>query len=85
MIVNDSAGELTLTPRQFKASIKALGLSQGRAARLCGFHGSTAKKWASGARKVPEPVAIMLRLLQSGELTVEQLESVAKPAKGGRK
>jgi hypothetical protein len=48
-------------------------------------HGSTAKKWASGARRVPEPVAIMLRLLQSGGLTVERLESVAKPAKGGRK
>ena len=34
MIVNNSG--LTLTPRQFKAAIRALGLSQARAAMLCG-------------------------------------------------
>ena len=28
----------TVTPKQFKAAIDALGLSQGRAAKLCGFH-----------------------------------------------
>ena len=55
MIVNDS--RLTLTPRQFKAAIRALGLSQGQAARLCGYYPGTPKKWASGGRKVPEPVA----------------------------
>ena len=67
---------LTLTPRQFKAAIRALGLSQGQAARLCGYYPGTAKKWASGGRKVPAPVAIILRLMLAGELTVEQLESV---------
>ena len=83
MIVNDSSG-LTLTPSQFKRAIRALGLSQGRAAKLCGYYPGTAKKWASGGRKVPEPVAIILQLLQAGVLTVKQLESVA-PAKPKRK
>jgi hypothetical protein len=78
MIVNDSWG-LTLTSRQFKMAIRSLGLSQGRAARLCGYYPGTAKKWASGGRKVPEPVAIILRLLLAGELTVEQLENIAPP------
>ena len=78
MIVNDSG--LTLTPRQFKMAIRSLGLSQGRAARLCGYYPGTAKKWASGGRKVPEPVAIILRLMLASILTVEHLESVsAKP------
>ena len=36
----------------------------------------TAKKWASGGRKVPAPVAIILRLMLAGELTVELLERV---------
>ena len=65
-----------MTPRQFKAAIRALGLSQGQAARLCGYYPGTAKKWAGGGRKVPAPVAIILRLMLAGELTVEQLESV---------
>ena len=65
-----------MTPRQFKAAIRALGLSQGQAARLCGYYPGTAKKWASGGRKVPAPVAIILRLMLAGELTVEQLERV---------
>ena len=65
-----------MTPRQFKAAIRALGLSQGHAARLCGYYPGTAKKWASGGRKVPAPVAIILRLMLAGELTIEQLERV---------
>lgn len=85
MIVNNSAGGRTLTPRQFKAAIKALGLSQGRAAKLCGYYSGTAKKWASGGRKVPEPVAILLRLMLDGTLTVEQLESAADPIRHRRK
>jgi DNA-binding transcriptional regulator YiaG len=76
----------TVTPKQFKAAIDELGLSQGRAARLCGFHPRTAKRWASGGRKVPEPVAIILRLMLAGELTIEQMESAAdKPVKSKRK
>jgi DNA-binding transcriptional regulator YiaG len=85
MIVNDSAMGPPMTPRQFKASITALGLSQGRTARLCGYYPGTAKKWASGGRKVPETVAIILRLMQAGVLTVAHLESAAKPTRSKRK
>jgi hypothetical protein len=90
MNVNDSrcrpagTGGPILTPQQFKAAIKALELSQGRAARLCGYYPGTAKKWASGGRKVPELVAIVLRLMQSGVLTAEHLESAAKPKAKGK-
>jgi hypothetical protein len=72
-------GVIRVTPKQFKAALKALGLSQGRAAKLCGLHPRSAKRWAGGQRKVPEPVSIILRLLLSGALTIEQLESIAPP------
>ena len=72
-------GMIRVTPRQFKAALKTLGLSQGRAAKLCGVHPRSAKRWAGGQRKVPAPVAIILRLLLAGELTVQQLESIAPP------
>jgi hypothetical protein len=76
----------TVTPKHFKATIDKLGLSQGRAAKLCGFHAGTAKRWAGGQRKVPEAVAIILRLMLAGILTVEQLESVAsQPTKSKRR
>jgi DNA-binding transcriptional regulator YiaG len=72
--VNDSGRGRTVTPKQFKAAIEALGLSQGRAARLCGFHARTAKRWAGGQRKVPEPVSILLRLMQAGKISIEDIE-----------
>ena len=75
----DSGGEPTLTPRQFKAALKALGLSQGRVAKLCGLHPRSAKRWAGGQRKVPPTVAIVIQLLLSGALTIEQLEGIASP------
>ena len=74
-----------MTPRQFKAALKTLGLSQGRVAKLCGLHPRSAKRWAGGQRKVPEPVAIILRLLLAGALTVEQLESVSATPSGPKR
>ena len=44
----------------------------GSAAVLSGI----AKKWASGGRKVPAPVAIIRQRMLAGELTVELLERV---------
>jgi hypothetical protein len=80
--VDDSVGRGgEMTPGQYKAAIRALRLSQGRSAKLCGFHPGTAKRWASGGRKVPEPVSILLRLMQAGKITVEDIEQ----AKGKRK
>jgi hypothetical protein len=67
-----------MTPKQFQAAIDRLGLSQVRAAKLFGADPRTARRWALGERDVPECVAIVLRLLLSGKITIEDVEGVQR-------
>ena len=67
-----------MTPRQFQSAIDRLGLSQVKAARLFGANPRTARKWASGVNGVPECVAILLRLLLAGKITVEDVEGARR-------
>lgn len=64
-----------MTSRQFQAAIDRLGLSQVGAARLVGADPRTARKWAAGDNKVPECVAILLRLLVAGKITIADVEA----------
>jgi len=62
-----------MTSSQFRAAIDRLGLSQTGTARLVGADGRTARRWALGERSVPEPVAIILRLMLAGKVTVDDV------------
>jgi hypothetical protein len=63
-----------MTPAQFQTAINRLGLSQVRAAKLFGFEPRSARRWAASDSAVPEPVAILLRLLLAGKITIEDVE-----------
>lgn len=52
-----------MSPRQFKAAIKQLGLSQAAAGRYLDVSERTANRYAKGTAKIPGPSAILLRLL----------------------
>jgi hypothetical protein len=52
-----------VTPRQFKAAIDGLGLSQGRAAKLCGF--STTRLATLGGKDQSRKKAAQLRACTS--------------------
>jgi DNA-binding transcriptional regulator YdaS (Cro superfamily) len=64
-----------MTAKQFQAAIDRLGLSQVGAARLVGADPRTARRWALGERSVPEPVAIILRLMLAGKITADDVRS----------
>jgi hypothetical protein len=64
-----------MTAKQFQAAIDRLGLSQVGAARLLGADPRTARRWALGERSVPEPVAILLRLMVAGKITADDIEN----------
>lgn len=51
-----------MTPEQYKAAIRRLGLSQERAGVWLGIGMRTSQGYALGERPVPEPVAKLLRL-----------------------
>jgi hypothetical protein len=51
-----------MTPAQYRAAIKALGLSQERAGDWLGIGKRTSQSYALGETRIPEPVAKLLRL-----------------------
>lgn len=65
-----------MTARQFQVAIDRLGLSQVGAARLFGSDPRTARRWALGERSVPEPIAILLRLMLAGKVTTDDIRAV---------
>jgi len=51
-----------MTPSQYRAAIKTLGLSQERAGDWLGIGKRTSQSYALGETRIPEPVAKLLRL-----------------------
>ena len=51
-----------MTPAQYRAAIRALGLSQERAGDWLGIGRRTSQSYALGETRIPEPVAKLLRL-----------------------
>jgi hypothetical protein len=49
--------------KQYKAAIKALGLSQERAGLWLGVSPRSSRGWATDEHPIPEPVAKLLRLV----------------------
>jgi len=58
-----------MTPRQFKITIKMLGMTQAASARYLGVSERTAHRYVSGEAEVPASVALLLRsLIHHGEV-----------------
>ena len=62
-----------MTPTQYKAAIRALGLSQERAGVWLGLGKRTSQGYALGEYPVPEPVAKLLRLCVKLKLDPEDV------------
>ena len=54
-------GPMPMTARQLRTALKRLGLSQVAAAARLGVAPRTMRYWVAGERRIPEPVAILLR------------------------
>ena len=68
---------------EFRATLGALGLEQQRVAQLFGVKPRCVRRWRHGDRPVPCGVAIVLRLLAAGAVTVAQVEQAAVSVPGG--
>jgi len=67
-----------MNSKQFRAALARIGLSQVGAARLFGADPRTARRWALDDRPVPESIAVLLRLMVAGKITVEDVEEARK-------
>lgn len=65
-----------MTANQYRSALSRLGLTQVGAARLFSAGERTSRRWASGEADVPRSVAILLRLLLAGKITVKDIEAV---------
>ena len=62
-----------MTPSQFRAALERAGLNYTDAAELFRCDPRTANKWALGQAPIPPGVAILVRLLQRGKITVDDI------------
>jgi len=52
---------MPMTSKQLRTALKHLGLTQVGAAAKLGIAPRTMRYWVAGERRIPEPVAILLR------------------------
>ena len=52
---------MPMTAKQLRTALKQLGLTQVGAAAKLGVAPRTMRYWVAGERRIPEPVAILLR------------------------
>lgn len=72
---SDRAGAAT----EFRATLGALGIAQHRLATLFGVGPRSVRRWQYGERRVPRGVAIVIRLLAAGAVTIAEVEQAAVP------
>lgn len=65
-----------MTQNEFRDSLAALGLSQARLSRLLQTDKATPNRWASGSVEIPRAVVLLLRTLEGGKTTIEELEAI---------
>ncbi|RWN51356.1 MAG: hypothetical protein EOS04_24070 [Mesorhizobium sp.] len=53
-----------MTPDEYRAALKRLGLSHNRAAPLLGVDLRTSKRWALGERAIPPPLTRLLAYIE---------------------
>jgi DNA-binding transcriptional regulator YiaG len=68
-----------MSPEQFQEAIDTAGLSQRATGRLLGHDERTVRKWVAGKSAIPPAVAIVLRLLASGKITLDDVTDASSP------
>jgi DNA-binding transcriptional regulator YiaG len=66
-----------MTSLQFRNVIAKIGLSQVQAARVLGVTPRTVRRWALDEVKIPPTAAKLLRLMQMGEISTQQVKDAA--------
>jgi DNA-binding transcriptional regulator YiaG len=66
-----------MTTKQYRAALKTLGLSQRGFARIIGMGERSSRRWALDEARVPDPVAILLRLMLDGKISAADVQTAA--------
>ena len=63
-----------MTPPEFRAALKELGITQERFAVAIGVGRRAVQKWVGGEVPLPRYAIVILRLMQRFELSIEDIE-----------
>jgi len=66
-----------MTSLQFRNLIAKIGLSQVQASHVLGVTPRTVRRWALDEVKIPPTAAKLLRLMQMGEISTQQVKNAA--------
>jgi DNA-binding transcriptional regulator YiaG len=66
-----------MTSLQFRNVIAKIGLSQVQAARVLGVTPRTVRRWALDEVKISPTAAKLLRLMQRGQISTQQVKDAA--------
>jgi DNA-binding transcriptional regulator YiaG len=73
----ESMRSVPMTSLHFRNVIAKIGLSQVQAARVLGVTPRTVRRWALDEVKIPPTAAKLLRLMQMGEISTQQVKDAA--------
>jgi hypothetical protein len=62
-----------MTPKQYRAAIDALGLSQVKAGKFLQVPTRTSQRWALGENRIPKAVGMLLRLMIAMKLSPDDV------------
>jgi len=65
-----------MPPEELRAALDKLGLTQQKAAELFGHDQRAMRYWVAGHRAIPQGIAILLRLLVAGKITIGDVARV---------
>jgi hypothetical protein len=73
------SSDLSAAATEFRTTLKALGLTQHRVAKVFGVGARSIRRWQHGDRRIVPAIRIVFRLLAAKLITIDQIEQAAAP------
>jgi transcriptional regulator with XRE-family HTH domain len=74
------SSDLSAAATEFRTTLKALGLTQHRVAKVFGVDARSIRRWQHGDRRIVPAIRIVFRLLAAKVITIDQVEAAADPS-----
>jgi len=77
MATRAETSDLVAVSTEFRAALDALDIAQHRVAKLFGISSRHVRRWQHGDRRVPRAVHLVINLLVTGAISIDQVEQAA--------
>ena len=67
-----------MTDDELRSALKTLGLNQLQLSERIGVTPLTVLRWVHGRTAIPTPVALLIRVLESGRVSLDDLEAIRR-------